>query len=89
MKEIKIACFFDVGKILGKRVSSNAKAVSVIDILRLRSESDVDARKKELEIKERQMALEERKLVLQEKQFEIERLERENVLNNLRTIAEN
>ena len=55
--------------------------MSVIDILRLKTESDVESRKQEMLLKERQMALDERKLALQEKQFEIEKMERESVLN--------
>ena len=64
-----------------KRVSSNVRSMSVIDILRLKTESDVDARKREMDLKERQMALEERKIALQEHQFEIEKRERESVLS--------
>ena len=61
--------------------------MSVIDILKIRTQSDVEARKRELELKERAMALEERKLALQEQQFAFDQAERHNALrpfnNNL------
>ena len=54
--------------------------MSVIEILKLRTESDIEARKRELELKERAMALEERKLALQEQQFAFDQAERQNAL---------
>ena len=54
--------------------------MSVIDILKMRTESDVEARRKELELKERAMALEERKVALQEQQFAFAQAERDNSL---------
>ena len=64
-----------------KRVSNNVKSLSVIDILRLKTESEVESRKHEMQLKEWQVALEERKLALQEKQFDLERKEREHILS--------
>ena len=49
-----------------KRVSNNVKSLSVIDILQLKTESEVESRKHEMQLKEQQVALEERKLALQE-----------------------
>ena len=60
--------------------------MSVIEILKMRTESDVEARKRELDLKERAMALEERKLSLQEQQFAFAQADRQNGLrpfNNL------
>ena len=64
-----------------KRVSNNVKSLSVINILRLKTESEVESRKHEMQLKERQVALEEHKLALQEKQFDLERKEREHILS--------
>ena len=54
--------------------------MSVLDILKLRTESDVDARRKELQLKERALLLEERKMALQEQQFAYDQAERQNGL---------
>ena len=64
-----------------KRVSNNVKSLSVIDILQLKTESEVESHKHEMQLKEWQVALEERKLALQEKQFDLERKEREHILS--------
>ena len=64
-----------------KRVSNNVKSLSVIDILRLKTESEVESCKHEMQLKEWQVALEEHKLALQEKQFDLERKEREHILS--------
>ena len=64
-----------------KHVINNVKSMSVIDILHLKTESDVESRRQEMLIKERQISLEERKIALQEKQFELEKKEWEHVLN--------
>ena len=75
--------------VLGKRVSNNAKSISVIEILKLRTENEIEIKAKELAIKEREMALKEREMALKEKQFEVDRKERENVLQNLNQYAMN
>ena len=73
----------------GRRVSNNAKSFSVIEILRLRTENEIESKAKELDIREREMALKEREMALKEKQFEVEKKERENVLHNLNNYAMN
>ena len=61
------------------------KSMSVIDILKMCTESDVEARRKELELREHALALEECKMAQQEQQFAFD-AERQNALrpfNNL------
>ena len=63
--------------------------MSVIDILKMHTESDIEACRKELELKERAMALEERKLSLQEQQFAFAQAECQNSLqpfNHMNTL---
>ena len=57
--------------------------MSVIDILRLKAESEITAENRKMELEECRIALEERKMQLQEKQFELDRLERVNCMKNL------
>lgn len=53
-------------------MSKVKKEMSVIDILRIKAEGEIEAKKKELELEERKIQLWERELALREREFEMQ-----------------
>ena len=61
-----------------QRVSNGTKTMSIIDIMRLRTEGQIAAKTKELELREREIKLQEKKMEMEEKKAkDIEIRERE------------
>ena len=63
---------------LEQRVSNGTKTMSIIDIMRLRTEGQIAAKNKELELREREIKLQEKKMEMEERKAkELENREKE------------
>ena len=57
--------------------------MTMLDILQMKTENEINAKQALMRIEERKMVLEERKMKLEEEKFELEKKERESVITNL------
>ena len=57
--------------ITGQRVSNGTKTMSIIDVLKMKTEAQVACKEKELDLRAREIALQERKMALEERKYSV------------------